>query len=158
MKDSRFFDTNIIAYAFDRSDPEKRKVCSRLVKEAFDGVTRGSVSNQVLAELFVVLTQKVARPVSKARASTILRSFVDSPNWVKVNYEAGTAARAAGDSAAMANHFWDLLIAETMRDAGVRKIYSENAKDFEGVSWIEATDPIEAERRAAKARAGAPRK
>lgn len=142
MKDSWFFDTNIIAYAFDRSDPAKWKICRKLLKEGFQGGIGGIVSNQVLAELFVVLTEKVARPISKARASKIVKSFVDSPNWVKIDYDSATASRAALDSAAVRNHFWDLLIAETMRDAGVKMVYSENIRDFEGITWVEATNPF----------------
>ncbi len=142
MKDRYFFDTNIIAYAFDRSDRAKWEVCRGLVREGFQGGSGCSVSSQVLAELFVVLTAKVGKPVPPRKASTIVRSFVDSPSWTKLNYDHRTVSRAVADSGSTPAHFWDLLIAETMRDAGVKRIYTENVKDFEGIPWVEPVNPL----------------
>ena len=141
MSDSYFFDTNVLAYAFDKSDPTKWKTASALVKGGFeDG--GGVLSNQVLAELFVVLTQKVSKPIPKEEAAGIAKSFVDSASWTKVSYPSGTVARAAQDSAAMPNHFWELLIAGTMKEAGVKRVYTENLKDFAGIPWVEAVNPF----------------
>ena len=141
MSDSYFFDTDILAYAFDRSDPTKWKTASALVKGGFeDG--GGVLSNQVLAELFVVLTQKVSRPVPREEAAGKAKSFANSGSWTKVSYTSGTVAKAAQDSAAMPNHFWDLLIAETMKEAGVKRVYTENLKDFAGIPWVEAVNPF----------------
>lgn len=142
MKDRYFFDTNIIAYAFDKSDRAKWEKCRRLVMEGFQGESSCFVSNQVLAELFVVLTTKVGRPLSREKAGVIVRSFIDSPTWKKLNYHHLTVSRAATDSGSTAASFWDLLIAETMRDAGVRRIYTENLGDFKKISWVEAVNPL----------------
>ena len=147
MSDRTFFDTNTIAYAFDKSEKAKRMVCKELVDRAFSGESPGALSNQVLAELFVVLTQKVGKTVSREKASAIVRGLVDSSAWSKLDYDHGTVARAAADSAAMTNHFWDLLIAETMRDAGVRRIYTENVREFQGIPWIEVVNPLVAGRK-----------
>jgi predicted nucleic acid-binding protein len=99
-----------------------------------------------------VLTQKVQRPVSKDRAGNIVKSFVDSPAWGKVSYNCDTASRATEDSATMHNHFWDLLVAETMRDGGLKRIYTENVKDFEGIPWVHAVNPLAAPEEAGGAR------
>jgi predicted nucleic acid-binding protein len=80
--------------------------------------------------------------VPPKKASTIVRSFIDSPSWTKLNYDHRTVSRAVADSGSTSAHFWDLLIAETMRDAGVKRIYTENVKDFEGVSWVEPVNPL----------------
>jgi predicted nucleic acid-binding protein len=108
----------------------------------FHGEAQGFVSNQILAELFVAITQRVGKPLSKERAGKIIRSFVDSPKWGKVNYDGSTVSRAAADSAATRNHFWELLIAETMRDGGLKRIYTENVGDFKGIPWVEAVNPL----------------
>jgi predicted nucleic acid-binding protein len=112
------------------------------VKDGFQGQAKCFVSNQVLAELFVVLTQKVAKPITKEEASRIVRSFAGSPQWRKLNYDCGTVSRAAMDAAMMKKHFWDVLIAETMRDSGIKRIYTENVGDFKGMGWVEAVNPI----------------
>ncbi len=146
MKDEEaFFDTNIIAYAFDRSDERRRKPCHRLVAAAFDGETKCCVSNQVLGELFIVLTRNVGRPLSRGEAGVIVRGFIDSPRWNKINYDHLTVARALEDLRSIDAPFWDVLIAETMRNAGVTKLYTENERDFKKIPWVEVINPIRAQ-------------
>lgn len=142
MKDSYFFDTNILAYAFDRSDRGKWEKCRRLVKDGFQGEKGCFVSNQVLAELFVVLTAKVRRPIPRLKAGVIVKSFIDSKTWKKVNYDHRTVVRALADASSTAVPFWDLLIAETMRDAGLKKIYTEDLRDFRRIPWVDAVNPL----------------
>ena len=142
MTDSVFVDTNILAYAFDTSDPAKRQVCKKLVGDAFRGTAVCAVSNQVLAELFVVLTQKIAKPLSRAEAGTIVKGFADSQAWTKLTYDSETVSRASATAAGAPNQFWDLLIAETMREGGVRRIFTENVRDFREMAWIEAVNPL----------------
>jgi predicted nucleic acid-binding protein len=163
MKDRRLVDTNIIAYALDRSDKAKQGACRKIVEQGFQGESDLAVSSQVLAELFVVLTQKVARPITRQRASVIVRSFVDSAAWKKLSYDSATVARAVTDSISMPNHFWDLLVAETMKEGGVKRIYTENVRDFQGIPWVEAVNPMAEDRAPGetgkrRAAAGEPRK
>jgi predicted nucleic acid-binding protein len=137
-----FFDTNILAYAFDESDERKRSHCEKLVKAGFQGDVECYVSNQVLAELFVVLTRNVGRTMSKEKASLIVRGFIDSSRWEKINYSHLTVRRTMEDLKMINTSFWDLVIAETMRDAGVTTIYTENEKDFRMIPWIKVENPM----------------
>ena len=59
-----FVDTNVLVYAFDKSSSPKKLVAQRLMNELM-AEDRLRVSTQVLQELFVTLTRKVA---SLARA------------------------------------------------------------------------------------------
>ena len=112
MSDEVFFDTNIIAYAFDRSDERRRrKPCQRQVKLSFQGDISSCLSNQVLGELFQVLTKKAGRPLSKKVAGTIVRGFIDSPRWKKLNYSHLTVRRALDDVGTINASLWDVLIA-----------------------------------------------
>jgi len=142
MSDEVFFDTNIIAYAFDRSDERKRQPCQRLVRSGFQGDLSSCLSNQVLGELFLVLTKKVGRPLSKKVAGTIVRGFIDSPRWKKLNYSHLTVRKALDDVGTMNASFWDVLIAETMRDSGVTRLYTENETDFRKIPWVEVLNPL----------------
>ena len=139
-----FVDTNILAYAYDRSDKRKRAICAKLIRSAFEGESNFFVSNQILAELFVVLTRKVANPLSSEDAGTIVRAFIDSQKWTKINYDFMTVRRALDDARNMGAYssFWDLLIAETMRDSGVKTIYTENLRHFEKIPWVNAVNPM----------------
>jgi predicted nucleic acid-binding protein len=63
MKASVFVDTNVLVYAYDRSEPEKQGQAL----EVLDGLatTRtGVISTQVLAEFFITVTQKIPAPLS----------------------------------------------------------------------------------------------
>ena len=137
-----FVDTNILAYAFDQSEKKKRKICEKLVRDTFQGESNSYLSGQVLGELFVVLTKKVANPLSKEKASTIVSGFINSSRWKKINYDHTTVRRALIDAETINISFWDLLIAETMKDAGVNVLLTENIKDFDKVRWIKTINPI----------------
>ena len=142
MSDEVFFDTNVNAYAFDRSDERKRQPCQRLVRLGFEGDPSSCISNQVLGELFQVLTEKVGMPLSKKVAGTIVRDFIDSPRWKKLNYSHLTVRRALDDVGTINASFWNVLIAETMRDSGVTRLYTENETDFRKIPWVEVLNPM----------------
>jgi predicted nucleic acid-binding protein len=102
----------------------------------------GHASNQVLSELFVVLTRHAKRPLSKEKASVIVNGFVDSSKWIRINHTHLTVKRALLDLETINTPFWDLLIAETMREARVRTIYTKNERDFAKIPWIKVADPL----------------
>ena len=142
MSDEVFFDTNVIAYAFDRSDERKRQPCQRLVRLGFQDDLSSCISNQVLGELFLFLTKKVVRPLTRKVAGTIVRGFIDSPRWKKLNYSHLTVRRALEDAGTINASFWDLLISETMRESGVTRLYTENETDFRKIPWVEVLNPL----------------
>jgi predicted nucleic acid-binding protein len=149
MSDERderaFLDTNILAYAYDKSDPKRRKVCERLVRSGFEGESSYCVSNQVLGELYVVLTRNVAKPLPKEQAALIVGAFVESPRWGKLNYNHLTVKRALEDLRTINASFWDIMTAETMKESGVGTLYTENEKDFRKIPWLKVVNPFAAQ-------------
>ena len=137
-----FFDTNIIAYAFDEFDINKKKICEELVDKAFKGEIKGVVSNQVLSELFTVLTQKMGKHASKKTAAIIVESLIDSEKWVKINYEHTTVKKSLAQAKTINVSFWDILISETMKENGINKIYTEDEEHFKKISGIKAINPL----------------
>lgn len=143
MTDERaVIDTNILAYAYDKSDPKRRKICERLVNSGFEGEARFCVSSQVLGELYVVLTRKVVKPLPKEKATLLVNAFLESQNWEKLNYNHLTVKHALEDLRSMTTPFWDIMIAETMKEAGVRNLYTENEKNFKEIPWIHVVNPF----------------
>lgn len=139
MKDNAcFFDTNVLVYAFDEAEPQKRSRCKKLVETVFEGNLLGVISNQVLAELFFVLTEKIEKPINKEKAQTIVEGFIESINWKKINYSINTVKKATKSAVSKKIHFWDALIAETMTENELFTIYTENAKDFKKIRNIKA--------------------
>lgn len=137
-----FIDTNILAYAFDESDEKRRRPCVEIVRAGFQGETTYYLSNQVLSELFVVLTKHVGKPLSKEKAAVIVSGFADSSKWRKLNYTHLTIKRAMQDLQTISTSFWDILIAETMRETGIKRVYTENEKDFAKIPWIQIENPL----------------
>jgi len=140
-------DTNILAYAYDKSDPKRRKICEKLVRSGFEGEHPYCVSSQVLGELYVVLTRNVTRPLPKEKAGLIVRAFVESPKWGKLNYTHLTVKRALEDLRTIDTSLWDMMIAETMKEAGVETLYTENEKDFGKIPWVKVVNPFAFESR-----------
>ena len=55
MRGDTFYDTSVLAYAFDASEHEKADIALGLIKKVARGAETGIISNQVLAELFFVV-------------------------------------------------------------------------------------------------------
>ncbi|MBU2100659.1 PIN domain-containing protein [Candidatus Micrarchaeota archaeon] len=141
MNDNFFVDTNILVYAFDLSEKEKRKHAKRIVESVTSGKDTAFVSNQVLGELFTALTKKIEVPLSKTHAQIIVNGFIDSVHWKKINYTSATVSRAIETSVSQKTPFWDSLIAETMLENNVFVILTENSKDFK-LKHITASNPF----------------
>lgn len=142
MRDRLFFDTNIIYYAFDTSEPAKRKACEVLLEKVFTGDIIGVVSGQVLGELFNASITKLNIPLD--RAQTIVQALIISDRWEKINYDQRTVLRAVSNFRGLKVPFWDLMIAETMKENGVAEIVTENRKDFDKIPGIKVLNPFKA--------------
>lgn len=140
MKDESFYDTNIIYYAYDENEPAKKVICEKLIEDIFLGNSFGVISNQVLGELFKALIEKLKIDVEKAEK--ILNGIIDSENWIKINYNIETIRKAIITVRLYKVSFWDCLIAETMKENGIVKIYTENEKDFKKILGIKAINPL----------------
>lgn len=140
MADEIFFDTSIIVYAYDETEVEKRPICEEIVRNCFEGKFVGVISNQILSELFFVLTTK--KGVSKDDAQTIVDSLIKSENWIKVNYKVDTVKKSIVASKTINVLFWDILVAETMKENGINKIYTEDEDNFKKIPGIKTINPF----------------
>ena len=143
MKDEIFYDMNVLYYAYDLSEPEKRKVCKSLLTKVFIGETSGIISNQILVELYNALTRKLG--VKSHNAKVIVDSFITSPNWRKISYNDKTVKAALENSKAFRAPFLDALIIETMKENGINQIATENEKDFSRFPGIKIRNPIQSQ-------------
>lgn len=135
-------DTNILVYAYDIFDRKKHEKCKKLVEEAFSGEKRFAVSNQILSELFFVLTKKLKKPFPAEEAGIIVSGIIESINWIKINYSHETVKNAVAISQKRNISIWDSLIAATATENGITGIYTENTKDFKEIPGISAINPF----------------
>ena len=142
MKDEAMMDTTLIVYAFDKSEPKKREICKSLLEDIFKGKMKFFISNQILGELYVVLTKKIENPIPKEKAEVIVNGIIESEDWIKINYTEKTVKRAMKTSKEFKIHFWDAVISETMLENGIFTIYTENEKDFKKVPNLKVVNPL----------------
>lgn len=141
MSDEFFVDTCILVYAFDESEKQKREIAKKIIGKITKGEINGVISNQILGELFVALTQKIEKPIEKEKARIIINGLIDSVNWKKTNYSSQTVSKAVDFAIQHKTPFWDSLIIETMLENRIYKIFTENTKHF-ATEHIQVENPF----------------
>ena len=115
-----FLDASILVAAFDSRDPVKRDIARRLIDE-LAASQMGCVSTQVLQELFVNLTRRLAVPPMLAKAK--LAPFD--------RFECAMVLRSTVDDAIdlMILHsltIWDATVVQCAKDLNCERILSED--------------------------------
>lgn len=72
---SFFLDTNIFAYSFDSSVPEKQQVAQRLISDALR-TQRGVISTQVVQEFLNLALRKFATPLTISESIEYLQTVL----------------------------------------------------------------------------------
>lgn len=123
MSDRIFVDTNVLVYAYDRSEPEKqRRALEMLDRLAVTGA--GMISTQVLSEFFVAVTKKIAAPLSVDEACDRLKNYVQS--WTVVDLTGMIVLESARGVRDHQFNFWDAQIWAAARLNQASVVFSEN--------------------------------
>ena len=143
MKDEIFLlDSNILVYAFDSSEKAKHRVAKELLKLCWLGSTTYAVSIQNLSEFFVNVTKKVDNPISKQEGADIVKKMIEFEGLVKIEPTKETVAKALDIILKSNTSYWDALIAATMVENRIFKVYTENTKDFSKIEAVKAENPF----------------
>lgn len=136
MSDRVLVDTNVLVYAYDRSEPEKqRRALEVLDRLAISGM--GVISTQVLSEFFVAVTSKIAAPLSTAEAYDRVKNYLQS--WTVLDLTGMIVLEAARGARDHQFNFWDAQIWATARLNQIPVVFSEdfNAGQMtEGVRFV----------------------
>jgi predicted nucleic acid-binding protein len=133
-----FVDTNVFVYLFDAQDPVRRQ----RARDVIAGLARDKalvLSSQVLSELYVTVTRKLAEPLPTAMA---LRALADLAVFPVVAVDAALVQRAASRSAREPLSHWDALIVEAAIEAGADTVYSEDLQAGSGYRGVTVVDPF----------------
>ena len=118
-----FVDSNVLVYAYDRSEPDKqRRALEVLDRLALTGA--GVISTQVLSEFFVAVTQRIAAPLSVNEAYDRVRNYLHS--WRVVDLTGMIVLEAARGVRDHQFNFWDAQIWATARLNQISVIFSED--------------------------------
>jgi predicted nucleic acid-binding protein len=70
-------DTNVLVYAYDRSEPTKRRLAFDVL-DRLAAARQGALSVQILSEFFVVVTRKIPDPVPVPAAARSVENHLRS--------------------------------------------------------------------------------
>ena len=134
-------DTNVLVYAYDRSQPEKqRRALETLDYLATSGI--GAVSTQVLAEFFIVVTRKIAAPLSVGDAYKRLENYLQS--WALVEVSGMIVLEAARGVRDYQLSFWDAQIWAAARLNQMSFVFSEDFSSGAVIEGIRFVNPLAA--------------
>ena len=139
--DHRLVDTNILVHAYTVSDERKHRAAVALVEPIWGG-QQATTTLQNLCEFFVVVTRKVAKPLSPAEAQVIVEGVLAASPWRVIDRGPGTVRKAIGLVKAYRASFWDALIAACMLEHGVPTTVTENEADFRKIPGITVLNPF----------------
>jgi predicted nucleic acid-binding protein len=134
-------DTNILCYAFDTREEEKRERAKDLLGRCWRSEERLSVSVQNLAEFSVVVTEKIEHPMPLPVVRKFIASISAFDGWNVVGYTADTILSAHEIKKRWSLHFWDALLVATMEENRIRTIYTED-RHFDRVAGLTVINPV----------------
>jgi len=133
-----FVDTNVFVYAFDAGSGEKGQRARALVRDLWEG-GRGCLSLQVLQELYVTLTRKVARPLAPEAAGRIVE---DLSAWSCHEPSRADLVEAIALSRKARISLWDALILQCARASGCAVLWSEDLSAGQKLAGVVVRNPF----------------
>jgi len=123
MSDRIFADTNVLVYAYDRSEPQKqRRALEVLDRLAVSRV--GAISTQVLAEFFVAVTRKIETPLSVSEGYVRVKNYLQA--WTVLDLTGMIVLEAARGVREHQFNFWDAQIWAAARLNQIPVVFSED--------------------------------
>jgi predicted nucleic acid-binding protein len=124
-------DTNVLVYAYDRSEPEKQRWALEVL-ERLVAADLGVLSTQTLAEFCAVTTRKIPTPLSAEQAYTQIERFARI--WPVLSVTAQVVLEAVRGMRDYQFSFWDAQLWAVARLNQVPVVFSE---DFNPVAVVE---------------------
>lgn len=127
-----FVDTNVLLYALDERQDERHDVAARIIEGLWES-RQGVVSTQVLQELYVNLTRKLRKPMTRPRARAIVERYAAWPVH-QVTAEDILSASELEQRHTLA--FWDALVVVAAQRIGAERLLTEDlqaGRTFGGV-------------------------
>lgn len=138
MTAKQFFDTNVLIYAFDSSEPAKQQIAIQRIDFAVRNQT-GVISTQVLGEFFhsLVVRKQLLTAVEAERA---VNDFAGGFQVSDVTLSMVQQAIAIHQRFQL--RYWDSLIVATAKECGCAEIVSEDMQDSQNYDGPVVRNPF----------------
>lgn len=133
-----FVDTNVLVYAHDLSETQRRPVAQAVLDELWRTRT-GVVSTQVLSEFYVVATRKFDPPMSRRAAREVIGAY---SAWPVVPVDAALILAASTLEERHTLSFWDALIIEAAARSGAARLLSEDLQTGRRIRNLTIENPF----------------
>lgn len=133
-----FVDTNVLVYALDEDQGERHRTAMERIEQLWD-TEAGLLSTQVLQELYVTLTRKLKRPMTRPRARAVVERYAAWPTHQV------TPANILAASELEQRHslaFWDALIVVAAQEMAADRIVSEDLQDGRMFGAVRIENPF----------------
>jgi predicted nucleic acid-binding protein len=137
MSDKTFVDTNVLVYAVDDSEPQKRDIARSVLSSGSYGEL--VLSTQVLSEYYVTVTRKLAQPMSDVQAAEALDWLSLNPT-VSVDTKLVKSAVEISRSARLS--YWDGLVVAAAANAGCERLLTEDLNDGQEIGSVRVENPF----------------
>jgi predicted nucleic acid-binding protein len=141
MSARALIDTNVLVYAYDRSEPTRQQqALDVLDRLALTGA--GAITTQVLAEFFVTVTRKLVAPLNVADAYVRVENYLRV--WTVYDLSGLVVLEAARGVRDHQLNFWDAQIWAAARLNQLPVVFSEDfnvGTTLEGVRFVNPFDP-----------------
>ena len=142
MADRIMVDTNVLLYAYDRSQPEKQPrafaVLDRLMAHDL-----GVLSSQVLAEFFVNAIRKLQPPLTIDEASDRIQNYLLA--WEILDITGPIVLEAVRGARTYQMAYWDAQIWATARMNQIPIVFSEDFGSGTVIEGVRIVNPFGAD-------------
>jgi predicted nucleic acid-binding protein len=134
-------DTNVLVYAYDRSEPIKQAQALK-VQEELAGRRAGAISVQMLIEFYNAVTRRIAAPLTPDQAYERTKNLVVA--WPVLELTPLIGIEAARGASQHQMHIWDAQIWATARLNQIPTILSEDFSDGAVIEGVRMVNPFAA--------------
>jgi predicted nucleic acid-binding protein len=133
-------DTNILVYAYDRSEPAKQEAAVRVL-DRLVRLGSGVISPQVLGEFFLAATKKIPAPLTREEAAGRIRRFCQL--WPVLELNEMVAWETVRGVLAHRFSYWDAQIWACARMHQAGMVFSEDFHQgtVDGVRFVNPLTP-----------------
>jgi predicted nucleic acid-binding protein len=133
-----FVDTNVLLYAYDKSEVLKQPVAQESLERLWADGT-GAVSTQVLQEFYNAATRKLSPPVSRVKAREIIDLYAA---WPVVLIDVPVIVAATHTEETHQLSLWDALVIEAARIAGADRLLTEDMQHGRVIGDVRIENPF----------------
>ena len=133
------FITNVLVYFADSSEKVRHAKAKLFIDKIGKNPENFTVSMQNLREFAFVMGQK--KRMQPDKIAKYLSAFQNIFQAI-VQEDFDSIYYAALEFSHENTDFYDMLLAKTMQQNDIRKIYTENVKDFSCFNWLKVINPV----------------